>query len=1152
MVFPVSDPWNLLDLRGATFAAFAGLSTSEAVVTPTGSGVARLNGQNDGLEITESEGTSSALEFVIGIPARFTLQLVLRCPRLPHNLGDLEARRFGLTLADDAGRGLSLYFAKTGVAIGRVDHLGAVTALPDTSEVTAAVAQSFWTLRIAVDGPQGRAYVFLAEGVTDAPPLRWIVPIEQTPKGMGDAFRIFAKGQPREPVFVELAEVRLGADLVLANYPPLADAGVDRVAPVGQAVRLDGRASYDIEGAPLTYRWQCVDAPYGSTYAAEFTRARAVDDGDGDETTTFIEVAASAMPVWAAPGDVLRLAGGVYEVAAVDAAGGFLELVSDSLPLTADEPARLIGQSVLLDTTSPTPTAVPDVAGIYRFWLTVHDGDSASEPSEVLARITALQTPAGIEPDCSVIWDAIGDEWRQIGGHDVFEEAWVGVSQILAGKLLEAWQCHYNSSIRDVQRVYQRKWIAYRTFLAETAPEDATVTARYGGFLARYAFEQGIVPLAGEVLELRYLAPSGAREVVRVYFVAAAYDAETTAQAINGVLQQAGLTRVWAEARTLRRGGARLLVQGTLPFQLAGSACAVLGLPVEAWNRLEGQDGARVTDRSYFVEGIDLARAGVQRGDLLVINRGECLRIDRVFSDPGDAHPSSRLLLQDILPLDASPAWSIPSLCQSSELDYERAGAYPGDLAKTETVSPRIGQVTEQGNVVVGQRGTQLAVVLDEAVMAALEAGTEVRLLGLKRRKAIPLPVDVVSVPTLQELVVARLNPDRYHEHVDYVLEPFYRDDGRPTPMLQFHDRVFIDLGLEPPDVLWAEVTLFDNAPNVEDLFGRLVGFLRDDAAGFPEGFDYVAGVAGLLYAQQRGPTLFGMSVGAQILLGQPFAEVAGYIEEVRPDFSARQGRLLVRDDDGNTPTESDTVRTYFWTKDPADASSFSGLALHPTYGRPWAVGDQVPQFSPLGAGVALDDIYTRPEWWRTYAGGGAMYEIEKYHRFVCTFDLRVVDLANISLLAALLTRAKPTYARLMLVGDAKAQDDLDVTDTRAVTVRLQPYETLLGWRGYRFDDYRGDGSLSCAFDDGVTRFDALVDSIVDTLRFDLTIQWPGGALTFPTQWPFDLARPVIDVGGSQTGVAGRSFTLASGMTLAAGTYQTSVITKSGPVLSPL
>lgn len=1241
MSLPVSATWDLTDFSGPALNTLLVLGPTDVVITPSVAPYFSYNAAGTVLQADADDSEVATIAIQAGVPAQFTFEAVVRFPSLPNNFGDLGERRCGFIVSNGTGRGIALYFSKAGIAACRVDDYGATVALPDTDDVTEAIASTFFTVRIAVDGALGRAYVLVGTGVTENPSLRWIIPVEPAPANSVDAFQFVVRGTVPEPVHAEFMAIRLAGTLVLANYPPVADAGADRVIPAGQTARLDGRASYDVEGGLLAYQWKAIDAPFGSQFAADIGSITTIDDGDTDGVTNTLTVALSSLPDWLGPGDVVRMSGDVFIITAVDFMTGEITTALDNIPDDIDGAlGRFVRQSVLLDANTETPTVVPDIAGLYRFILIVNDGESDSEPAEVLVSVAEASLPLGIEPDVSPLWKAVGDEYLYIDKRGVFEEAWRGVAQIFAGRMLEAWQHHYNGSIKDAQRIFQRKWVAYRTLEAETAPDSVIQSVRPGVRIASHEFELGSAAVVGTSLTLYYytsdldweentvvvtFAGSGSlADVISEINAAAAgtplagFADATASMALDPNLRYEALGSTTADgdgdgkttvlnvtpgtlpswlaagdilatANTRHRvasfnngagtvtattdsipdnltdepfrlyRAARLRLGGGVLFNVAGAAAGILGL-TQGHAHLEGTQGVRVTDRSYFVDaGINLLQQGVSRDDLLVLNNGQSFRIDRVLSDPLDPVDNQRVLVYDELPLDASPEWQIPSVVRSSEVDYAVAGVYPGDLAKVEIFKTETDETTYAQGLVVSQADLQLAVRPDGAWISALlnSDDFDLRFLGVKRRKAIPILEDVVSIPRLQEIIPVSGNPTFWRENVDYILEPFYRDvDAAPIPMLQFRDSVFIEPDLEPPDIFWAELTLFDNSSNVEDLFGRLVGFYRDDAATFPRDFNYVSGVAGLLYAQQRGPRLFSVAVGAQILLGQPFAEVAGYVEEIRTDYGPTTGRIILRDDDGNVPTRSEVLRAYYYKKDPLDLAATSGLAINPETGLPWAVGDLVPQFSPLGAGIDVVDNYNDPRWWIPFVRSGFMHEIEKFHTFMIRFNTDLVTVANAHLLQALITRIKPTYTRSIIAGFRETVDEIDPDDDMGVVLTFIANDSVgdgdYAPLAFMYDDYNGSGITNSLFDDGNTYYDGRSDCPLDTIYVTLEWPWAGGNVTIPAaDLPFFYDLPVVDVDGAHTGTPGNTFTLIFGMFLEAGNYSVTAPLKDQGVVLP-
>ena len=649
MAIPTSPPWNLAFFDETNLSSMLGLGPGDLSLSPaafpyfqffdttTPSGpFVRLRGD---------DGVLAEGDFNVGVPNRYTVEIVARFPEMPDHVGDLDNRRIGFTLSDDGSRGISVYFSKNGIAVSRIDDFGSVTALPDTASFTSEADTTFKRIRIAVDGALGRAYVYAGAATTAVPPLLFIIPIEETPGGVGDRFRLFVKGLATDRASIEFKELKLGTDLLIPNFPPVAVPGQDRVVPVGQAARLDGRGSFDPEGAPLTYLWRAIDAPFGSTYAHDNSSGSTTDDGDADGFTDRLDFAAGTLDVWVAPEDVLVIAETRHVIATVDNPGGFLTVETDTIVDSfAGQAFRIIRQSLIVGADSETPYALPDIAGLYRVTLTVNDGESDSEAAEVLISTVGARAPFGIEPDIDILEDAVGDEWQLVENREVFTEAWRGAAQILAGKLLEVWQYHYNFSIRDAQRTFQRKWLAYRTLIEETDPDNAEISPRYGLLIGTHNFSVGDPPVTGSTLVFEYFTGVTAEEVATIEVTLTADDIATIIIDINTALMGTGIEAFSVVDTGVNYLGIRSFTRG---FQLLvfSTATGALGLTTDEYNYLSGANGVRVTDRTYRVDGgINLQDFGVQPGDIFSINNGQALIIERIISNPADPVGYQRII----------------------------------------------------------------------------------------------------------------------------------------------------------------------------------------------------------------------------------------------------------------------------------------------------------------------------------------------------------------------------------------------------------------------------------------------------------------------------------------------------------------------------
>lgn len=194
------------------------------------------------------------------------------------------------------------------------------------------------------------------------------------------------------------------------NEPPIADAGVDSTATIGELVNLDGSGSSDPNGDPLSFRWSLVSVPTGSSaslsdrtsvmprFAAdvngEYVAELIVNDGfvDSEPDTVSIDTENTA-PVADAGLDQTVPIGDTVSLDGSDSSD------TDGDPLTFQRAliARLIGSSAALsDSTAVMPTFEVDAEGIYQVALVVNDGIEDSEPDTV--EITTQTPPINRHP----------------------------------------------------------------------------------------------------------------------------------------------------------------------------------------------------------------------------------------------------------------------------------------------------------------------------------------------------------------------------------------------------------------------------------------------------------------------------------------------------------------------------------------------------------------------------------------------------------------------------------------------------------------------------------------------------------------------------------------------------------------------------------
>ena len=226
--------------------------------------------------------------------------------------------------------------------------------------------------------------------------------------------------------------------VVRVNTRPVANAGEDRKVNVGALMQLDGSESEDRDGDRLIYRWEeppgielsnggsarpRFTASIGGTYRFSLVVHDGLEDSDADE----IVITVNTPPVGNAGPDQFTVVGEEVQLdgsQSQDADG-------DALNYQWTTPAGI----VLDDLTAMRPRFTAENAGEYRFVLVVRDGQSESQPDEVVVTVTRPnQLPiAEAGPDQTVevgvlVWldgsgsrDADGDElsfaWTEDAGN---------------------------------------------------------------------------------------------------------------------------------------------------------------------------------------------------------------------------------------------------------------------------------------------------------------------------------------------------------------------------------------------------------------------------------------------------------------------------------------------------------------------------------------------------------------------------------------------------------------------------------------------------------------------------------------------------------------------------------------------------------------
>jgi hypothetical protein len=309
---------------------------------------------------------------------------------------------------------------------------GSVSSAADTVTVTTVNTAPVANAGPDQTAPDGQTVALNGSASSDADgdPLVYAWTLQSAPAGSAAAVVNGASVTPSLTIdragsyvvrlVVNDGQVTSVADTVTistTNSAPVAHAGSDQTAVVTQTVTLNGSASSDVDGDPLTFAWVFVSRPAGS--AATLT-------GAGGVQPTFVVDRAGLYQVRLVVNDgALSSAGDVVEVQTVNSApvanagadqsayvgqtvtldgGASTDVDGNALSYVWALTSRPAGSvAAVNDPTAVQPSFVLDRAGVYVAQLIVNDGTVSSAADTVTVTTLNSAPVANAGADTSVI-----------------------------------------------------------------------------------------------------------------------------------------------------------------------------------------------------------------------------------------------------------------------------------------------------------------------------------------------------------------------------------------------------------------------------------------------------------------------------------------------------------------------------------------------------------------------------------------------------------------------------------------------------------------------------------------------------------------------------------------------------------------------------
>lgn len=759
--------------------------------------------------------------------------------------------------------------------------------------------------------------------------------------------------------------------------------------------------------------------------------------------------------------------------------------------------------------------AVPDVQGLYEIQLILWNSTYLySSPVTMLVNVTTTMVALGVVPDVSFIWSYLSNFWDLLEDKEKVATIWSGFAQAAANILLTAWQIDYNKSLKDIQPTFQRKWLPYVPVLEDSSESIRvrrgplySIASGTGPWLVG-GMSMNLIVDGGPVVRVTFTDGGGVglstAEVVRQINLAlqsAGYPLLASGYSPLGQTYQlpqlvhpdGGLIQVLPDEEAGSQGLAQVVlgwyrktlldeepatyyaqneVYGAASVEWEYDTFHQRYYPGKLWFGGDGKIYPPIVESDYTTGDLfTFATCGIEEPFYTPDFDQDGFWFAATFAGFGPALDVSlsekHYILQqgDALPLASEGQYQFPSLVVSDAVDFSEAGVVKDDLARFSVTDIATGVAVDIYCSVQGVYGKQLGFDPRPLLIKwnGNRAGFSTVFTGVKRTQYLRVDDLVVSVPRLQADIKDPVDILEEGKHYDVKeIDPYTSailpvSGAAKIKAIVFRPGTFTPLD-PPADKYWAEDTHLDNGPAIDANFGSMVPPLSSKSykewqEELPN-LNYLAAVQGLWYAYWGGPSVYRMRVGAQILLGLPFAEEEGVVVEVNDQFSAKEGRLLIQDKNGGL------VRSYFYPR-----------AVGPTSFR---VGDSVEKFAPLCGGVEILDWVSSPNWGGAYVSNNTISSLQKYFTFMLRGNVDAFDPLHIMFAVEFIKNIKPHYTKVLTVLQKVIQMEvIDVVSVVKSKIKMKIVQsTDPQVRGaLRWDDFDGAGNIRHWFDEDPIQF---------------------------------------------------------------------------------